>query len=103
VLNGHAHTYERLQPYDGNGNVLEQYRTDIHHYPDIPNGFISITAGGGGILEPNWTPGDCAGDLTAMRYHKGHFMQFEIKGKKLTAKAYDVLTGLVFDEFEMQK
>jgi hypothetical protein len=101
VLNGHAHTYERLHPFDGDGNVLTQFTADTHHYPDIPNGFISITSGDGGVLEANFTPNGC--NLAARQYHKGHFLQFEIKGKKLTAKAYDVQSGLTFDEFEMQK
>ncbi len=101
VLNGHAHTYERLHPFDANGNVLEQFRNNTQNYPDLPNGFISITAGAGGILQPNFTPDGC--NLAAKQYHKGHFMQFEISGKKLKAKAYDVQSGLVFDQFEMQK
>lgn len=104
VLNGHAHTYERLHPYDAAGNVLEQYRNDTHHYPDIENGFISITTGAGGVLESNgWQPGNCPENITAATHHTGHFMEFHILGNTLTGKAIDSHTGQVFDEFEVVK
>lgn len=103
VLNGHAHTYERLHPYDANGNVLEQYRNDTQHYPDIENGFISITSGCGGVLENNWQPGNCPENITAATYHSGHFMEFSIVGNILKARTIDVNTGQVVDQFEMVK
>lgn len=103
VLNGHAHTYERLHPYDGNGNVLEQYRADIHHYPDIQNGFISITSGSGGILQDGWGPGNCPGQITAMAHHAAGFMQFTVNGTTLKAQFINSNTGAVVDEFEVVK
>jgi 3',5'-cyclic AMP phosphodiesterase CpdA len=103
VMNGHAHTYERLHPYNADGNVIDQYRTDINNYPDIVNGYISITAGAGGLLE-DWTPGECEGDRVAKRYLQGgSFMQYTVKGKKLEAKIYDIQNGNVVDQFVIQK
>lgn len=103
VLNGHAHTYERLHPYDANGNVIEQYRNDIQNYPKIENGFISITAGTGGVLQSGWAPGDCPANLAAQSHHSGGFMQITVDGKTLTGKFIDSNTGTVYDEFKMVK
>ena len=52
VLNGHAHTYERLKPFDANGNVA----TSNNHssYGDLKDRFISITIGAGGKLKEEW-------------------------------------------------
>ncbi|WP_196888571.1 purple acid phosphatase family protein [Aureivirga sp. CE67] len=108
VLNGHAHTYERLRPYDKNGNILTKY-SDDEKYPEIENGFISITAGAGGKLKTPWTPDpsnqkNCKdGDIVSKFYHKGHFTTFEIVGKKLVFKGIDSETGEVFDTFTMEK
>lgn len=103
VLNGHAHTYERLHPYDANGNVIEQYRNDTQHYPKIENGFISITAGTGGILQSGWTPGNCPDNLVAAAHHSIGFLQITVNGKTLSAKWIDSNTGQQFDEFTMTK
>ena len=51
VLNGHAHTYERLHPIDANGLVIDSLRINTKEYPDIKNGFIVVTTGAGGQLK----------------------------------------------------
>ncbi|WP_196894448.1 purple acid phosphatase family protein [Aureivirga marina] len=108
ILNGHAHTYERLRPYDKNGNILTQYSDDLK-YPEISNGFISITAGAGGKLKTSWNPDpnnpeNCkTPSIVSKFYHKGHFTTFEIEGKKLIFKGIDSHSGEVFDTFTMEK
>ena len=107
VLNGHAHTYERLRPFDENGNVIEEI-TDMQQFNNIDKGFISITTGAGGKLKSpkKFTPSPetCDhGNIVAKAEHVGHFMTFEIKGDTLRAKAINSFTGDVFDEFSMIK
>lgn len=108
VLNGHAHTYERLKPYDANGNVIEAIK-EHKVYKEINNGFISITTGAGGKLKTPWKPepsntDNCAdGNIVAAYGHVPHFSLFEIDGKKLKMKAISSLDGSVFDEFSISK
>lgn len=102
VLNGHAHTYERLHPYDANGNVIEAYKNNTKEYSGIANGFISITTGAGGVLDPTFVPGNCDSLVAAYR-HVGHYMQFFVDGKTLRAKAINSFTGEVFDSFTIKK
>ena len=107
VLNGHAHTYERLKPFDANGTVIANI-TDFENFSEIKNGFISITTGAGGKLKSpkKFTPSPetCDhGNITADVEHVGHFMTFDIKGKTLKAKAINSFTGEVFDTFSMEK
>lgn len=107
VLNGHAHTYERLKPFDQNGNVIESV-TNHEHYTAFQNGFIAITTGAGGKIA-KWTPNPndkkkCPdSNILAKVGHYPHFSVFEIDGKKLKMKAISSLDGAVFDEFTMEK
>lgn len=106
VFNGHAHTYERLHPYDKDGNVLLQYKSEISMYPAINDGFIQITTGAGGKLNTSWEPGGtdyCQDDLVASSFHKGHFTQIFIDGRTLSLKAIGSLDGVVYDEMMMDK
>lgn len=107
VLNGHAHTYERLKPYDKDGHVIKT--KNLNHFSKLKHGFISITTGAGGKLNSKWEPNvsnakNCIdGDIVAAYGHVPHFSLFEIDGKKLKMKAINSLNGDVFDEFMMSK
>jgi hypothetical protein len=106
VFNGHAHTYERLQPFNQDGQVIESLRKNNKTYPEIKNGFIQITTGAGGKLKGNWqppVPGTCDKNIVAANAHTGHFSIITIEGKKLNLKAISALGGFVLDEFTMDK
>lgn len=108
VLNGHAHTYERLKPYDKNGNVLPNINNH-KVYEKIDNGFISITSGAGGKLNKKWAPDltdikQCEdSNMVACYGHYPHFSLIEIDGKKLNLKAINSLNGEIFDSFSIEK
>ncbi|BDD09896.1 hypothetical protein FUAX_23280 [Fulvitalea axinellae] len=107
VLNGHAHTYERLKPYGADGKVLADY-AGLEILPEIKEGFVSITTGAGGKLKSvkKWSPDpeNCdEGDIVAKAAHEGHFTVFEIKGKSLRMKAISSSTGEVLDSLRMEK
>ncbi len=102
VLNGHAHTYERLNPMNGEGEVVSS--------PD--SGFISITVGSGGKLrgigsDPNpWTPepDSCRyPGLVAAYVHDWAFLSLEVDGKRLTGRAITTSDFQVVDAFEIGK
>ncbi len=107
VLNGHAHTYERLKPYDGFGNVAVENGHDT--YKDLDNAFVSVTIGAGGKLNKKWKPDhtdekNCTdGSIVAHSEHVGSFSVIEIEGKKMKLVGINSFTGEVFDEFEMVK
>lgn len=105
VLNGHAHTYERLHPYDSNGNVIEKYRTNTDTYPEISNGFIQITTGAGGKLQKNWMPQpeECDKNIVAAVAHTGHFSLLTVEGKKLQLQVISSIGGMLLDSFTMNK
>jgi len=105
VFNGHAHTYERLHPYNGQGQVIESLRQINGAFPAINNGFISITAGAGGKLKTSWSPGPCnEGNIVAKAHHdNGSFMVIEITGPRLQLWAIDSQTGQVVDSLSMDK
>ncbi|MDA9070026.1 metallophosphoesterase family protein [Algibacter sp.] len=108
VLNGHAHTYERLKPYDGDGNV-DLSRTNEINYDDLENRFISITMGAGGKLNKKWKadPNDkenCDdGTIVAHFEHVPSFGLFSIDGKTLSFKGINSNTGKTFDSFTILK
>ncbi|MFK5974718.1 MAG: metallophosphoesterase family protein [Flavobacteriaceae bacterium] len=106
VLNGHAHTYERLYPLDKDGALIEEFAQNKHEYPEIKNGFIQITTGAGGKLKKDWAPQepeDCSKDIVAAVGHTGHFSLIHIKGKKLELKAISSIGGAVFDSMYISK
>ncbi|WP_299555520.1 metallophosphoesterase family protein [Seonamhaeicola sp.] len=106
VLNGHAHTYERLHPLDASGNVIETYRNNIYDYPLISNGFIQITTGAGGKIKKNWkpyVPGACMKNIVAANAHRGHFSLLKIAGKRLEFQAISSIGGEVLDAFVISK
>ncbi|MEM8894712.1 MAG: metallophosphoesterase family protein [Bacteroidota bacterium] len=101
VLNGHAHTYERLNPMNGNGDVVSQVE-----------GFTSITIGSGGKLRgvgtdpkpfvPN--PDSCRHQgLVAAYAHKWAFLKLNITGKRLSAQAIGTEDLDLVDQFEIVK
>ena len=109
VLNGHAHTYERLKPMDGTGapiRLVEQ-KNGQQVYRNI-DGFISITVGSGGKLrgvgtdptpyEPD--PDSCIyPDLVAAYHHTWAFMELQVNGTELNGNAIDVQNGKILDSF----
>ncbi len=110
VLNGHAHTYERLKPMNGKGEVATQ-QTDHSSYLD-PEGFISITAGSGGKLRGVGTdpkpftpdPSNCKyPDLVAHYHHTWAYLEVEVSGKTLKARTVAVQDGTILDSFEVRK
>lgn len=109
VLNGHAHTYERLNPMDGKGNVIETGNSN--HYQS-PEGFISITVGSGGKLrgigsDPTpFTPDpeNCKyKGLVAAYAHEWAFLFLEINGNQLRAKAISTENHKILDTFTIKK
>ncbi|WNH10961.1 metallophosphoesterase [Thalassobellus suaedae] len=103
VLNGHAHTYERLMPFDKNGKVMEHYNTPLNEYGDIKGGFIQITTGAGGKLKKDWNPGQCDKNIVAATAHRGHFTLINIKGRQLKLKAIASIGGAVLDSLVINK
>jgi predicted phosphodiesterase len=111
VLNGHAHTYERLNPMDGKGMPIQKHINTPNVYRQ-PEGFISITAGSGGKLrgfgtDPTYyapDPERCSHPkLVAFSKHLWAFMQIHIDGRQLWAEAIDTKDGSVFDYFRVVK
>ena len=88
VLNGHAHTYERLKPYDYKGNI-ETSKTNQTNYSNLEDRFISITLGAGGKLNKQWKADsnnleNCAdGTIVAHFEHVPSFGLVSIDGKML--------------------
>ncbi len=90
VLNGHAHTYERLRP-------MQEY-----------GGFTSITIGSGGKLrgmagDPTPFVPDATHcrhpDLVAKSVHDWVYLGLWVDGRKLHGTAYRTRDGAVVDEF----
>lgn len=108
VLNGHAHTYERLKPYDSNGNI-DASKTEQTNYSNLENRFISITLGAGGKLNKQWeadpnNPENCSdGTIVAHFEHVPSFGLVSIDGKTLTFKGINSKTGTQFDKFTISK
>ncbi|ARV14844.1 hypothetical protein BTO07_06625 [Polaribacter sp. SA4-12] len=108
VLNGHAHTYERLKPYDGDGNV-DVSETNQTNYKKLKNRFISITIGAGGKINKKWKADpteskNCTdGSIVAHFEHVPSFGLFSIDGKTLSFKGINSYTGKEFDRFTIKK
>jgi hypothetical protein len=111
VLNGHAHTYERLNPMNGRAEVQPEYVNHQTPYRN-PEGFISITIGSGGKLRgkmgdpkpftPN--PDNCRHpDLVAKAVHDWIYLGIAISGKRLSATAYTTSDNAVVDQFTIEK
>lgn len=112
VLNGHAHTYERLRPMDGNGVVINSDSSQNDNQYINPDGFISITAGSGGKLRGVGSdptaftpdPDNCKyPNLVAAYAHTWAFLEIKVNGKHLKAQAINTEDGQLVDEFEISK
>lgn len=112
VLNGHAHTYERLRPLDGQGQVVDSNSSQSNTEYINPTGFISITAGSGGKLRGVGSdptaftpdPDNCKySNLVAAYAHTWAFLEIKVNGKNLKAQAINTLDGELVDEFEISK
>ena len=112
VLNGHAHTYERLRPMDGNGVVVNSDSIQNDNQYINPEGFISITAGSGGKLRGVGSdptafipdPDNCKyPNLVAAYAHTWAFLEIKVNGKNLKAQAINTEDGQLVDEFEIRK
>ena len=111
VLNGHAHTYERLQPMNGQGEIAAVDPSSTHTYPH-PQGFMSITIGSGGKLrgigsDPKpWSPhpDSCQyPGLVAAYVHDWAFLALDVDGKQLVGRAITTEGLEVVDEFVIDK
>lgn len=108
VLNGHAHTYERLKPYDKLGNV-DTLKTNQTNYTNLEKQFISITIGAGGKINKKWKADptnskNCTdGSIVAHFEHVPSFGLFSIDGKTLSFKGINSFTGKTFDTFTIKK
>lgn len=101
VLNGHAHTYERLNPMNGKGEVVNQ-----------EEGFTCITVGSGGKLrgvgsDPiafNPNPDSCRyPGLVAAYIHDWVFLNLEICGYQIKGTAFTTKNQIEVDSFEINK
>ncbi|MDG5490072.1 metallophosphoesterase family protein [Psychroserpens sp. SPM9] len=108
VLNGHAHTYERLKPYDENGDV-DLLRVNETAYENLDSRFVSVTIGAGGKINKKWAadpndPKNCIdGSIVAYAEHIPSFALILIDGNVLRFKGIDSYTGKTFDEFTIKK
>lgn len=111
VLNGHAHTYERLNPMDGTGTLVSGYNGPTDSYEN-PKGFVAITAGSGGKLRGIGSdpkpyspdPENCRyPGLTAKAIHDWVYLQISINGNTLEGKAYTTHGNKMVDRFTMVK
>lgn len=110
VLNGHAHTYERLNPMNGSGTPIPKYfGTNVYRNPE---GFISITTGSGGKLrgvgsDPTaYTPDpeNCRHpNLVAAAKHVWAYLKITIDHSGLKGISIDSETNEPFDSFTIQK
>lgn len=111
VLNGHAHTYERLNPMNGEGKPIADYigKDSVYRHPE---GFISITVGSGGKLrgvgsDPKpFTPDpeNCRHpNLVAKAAHLWAYLHISIDGNVLTGKTIATEDFSVVDEFRIEK
>lgn len=110
VLNGHAHTYERLNPMKGNGEILQEFsgKSELKNLP----GFLSITIGSGGKLrgvgsdptpfEPSAEDCRHAG-LLAKAVHDWAYLELSVDGKSIKGRAIATNTLEVVDSFELSK
>ncbi len=103
VLNGHAHTYERLNPMNGQGEVVREGEQ---------KGFTSITVGSGGKLRGVGTdpkaftpdPDNCRyPGLVAAYAHDWAFLKLDISGESLRGTAITTHDLKVVDRFEIRK
>lgn len=108
VLNGHAHTYERLRPYDASGNI-DMTLEKTNHFKNLKNKFISITVGAGGKLKKGWTPdtnnsNNCKdGSIVSHYEHVPSFGLISIDGNKLKFEGINSEDGTIFDTFTIEK
>lgn len=107
VLNGHAHTYERLKPMNGEGEPAQEEASK-----GKSKGFVSITVGSGGKLrgigsDPKaWTPDpdSCKyPGLVAAYVHDWAFLALEIRGRQLSGRAIATESLKVVDQFVIDK
>ena len=111
VLNGHAHTYERLNPMNGAGEVFVSGEREATSYQN-PEGFISITVGSGGKLRGIGSdpkpftpdPDNCKyPNLVAAFSHQWAFLSLKIEGKQLTGRAISTADNAMVDQFMIKK
>lgn len=111
VLNGHAHTYERLRPLGRDGEAVDSAPAQDSVYRD-PAGFVSITVGSGGKLrgtkgDPTpYTPdpeGCMHPGLVARAVHDWAYLGLEVDGNRLRGTAYRTRDNAVVDAFEIVK
>lgn len=108
VLNGHAHTYERLKPYDAYGNI-DTSEIDQVQYTNLKNRFISITIGAGGKINKKWkadpnNPENCEdGTIVAHAEHVPSFGLISINGRTLNFEAINSFSGEKFDSISITK
>lgn len=111
VLNGHAHTYERLNPMDGQGGVTSAKDASTSKLFN-PEGFVSITVGSGGKLRGYGSdpkpytpdPDNCRHPgLVAASVHENAFLWLDIEGNKLSGKAISTYDHSILDKFIIVK
>ena len=106
VLNGHAHTYERVKPLGANGNPIKELKDTELVYPEISNGFISITAGSGGRVSKSKGDFDfeaCKNEYLVRAIDKLGFLSISIDGKILSSQFISSESGKVLDHFQINK
>ena len=110
VLNGHAHTYERLNPMDGRGEILQEFsgKSELENLP----GFLSITIGSGGKLRgvgSDPTPFEPSAEdcrhpgLLAHAVHDWAYLELTVEGRRIRGRAIATNTLEVVDSFELSK
>jgi acid phosphatase type 7 len=106
VLNGHIHTYERLMPMDSLGYALPQYKYNEFVYPEIKDGFISVTAGTTGRVSSSASQEDltsCSDELVVRAINKLSFVYIQVEKRKLMFELISSETNKVLDHFMIDK
>lgn len=106
VLNGHIHQYERLKPLDSLGVVIPEYANHEFVYPEMRNGFISVTAGTGGRVshsKPENDMSECRKNKVVRFLEELSFVQVSIDKKVLNFNLVSSEDGSILDHFKIDK
>ena len=106
VLNGHIHSYERLKPMDSLGMVIPEFNNTEFVYPEIRNGFISVTAGTTGKLaDAKYEEGDrsCLEKYIVKESNELSVVRVGIEKRKLNFELISSEDGSVLDHFTIDK
>lgn len=107
VIAGHNHVYERSRPIfgltgvEGNVAATEGSNYEPRIVGGVPSGTVYIVAAGVGA--PLYRVGTDCPTTTPAGQSVRNYVQFDITGRRLRARVFRVLDGMVIDEFGWTK